>query len=140
MAVEHHSGSRYLCIGVLMKFKVSEEFLAHYGVRGMKWGVRKKRSASADAQRHKSNKKKALKELSDDELKSLVNRLNMEQNARRLNPTKVSQGHNAVKAALAVGITANSVIAFAKSPAGQKMEKAFLKAIKTSKAVGSIGT
>ena len=140
MAVEHHSGSRYLCIGVLMKFKVSEEFLAHYGVRGMKWGVRKKRSASADSQRHGANKKKALKELSDDELKNLVNRLNMEQNARRLNPSKVNKGHNAVKAALAVGITANSVIAFASSPAGRKMERAFINAIKTSKAVGTIGT
>ena len=107
--------------------------LLHYGVRGMKWGVRKKRSASADAQREGANKKKKLKELSDDELRSLVNRLNMEQNARRLNPSKVSAGHNAVKAALAVGITANSVLAFAKSPAGIKMAQAF--AVAASKAV-----
>lgn len=123
-----------------MKFKTSDEFLAHFGVRGMKWGVRKKRSASADAQRHGANKKKALKELSDDDLRNLVNRLNMEQNARRLNPSKVNAGHNAVKGVLAAGVTANSVIAFAKSPAGQKMANAFAKAIKTSKAVGTIGT
>lgn len=108
-----------------MKFKVTDEFLAHFGVKGMKWGVRRKRSASSDAQRHGSNKKKALKELSDGDLRNLVNRLNMEQNARRLNPSKVASGHNAVKAALAVGITANSVIAFASSPAGKKMAKAF---------------
>lgn len=109
------------------------EFIAHYGVKGMKWGVRRKRSASADAQRHGANKKKKLEELSDSELQSLVTRLNMEQNARRLNPNKVAAGHNAVKAALAVGITANSVIAFSKSPAGQKMAKAFAAA--ASKAV-----
>jgi hypothetical protein len=105
-----------------------DEFVAHYGVKGMKWGVRRKRSASADAQRHRGNKKKALKELSDDELKSLVNRLNMEQNARRLNPSKVNAGHNAVKAALAAGVTANAVIAFAASPAGKKMASAFSSA------------
>lgn len=101
------------------------EFIAHYGVRGMKWGVRRKRSASSDAQRHGANKKKALEELSDDELRNLVNRLNMEQNARRLNPSKVNAGHNAIKAALAVGATANAVAAFASSPAGKKMAKAF---------------
>jgi len=101
------------------------EDLLHFGVKGMKWGVRKKRSASADSQRHGANKKKVLKELSDDDLQKLVTRLNMEQNARRLNPSKVNKGHNAVKAALAVGITANSVIAFSASPAGKKMAKAF---------------
>lgn len=111
-----------------MKFVSTDEFLAHFGVRGMKWGVRKKRSASSDAQHHGANKKKALKELSDDDLRTLVNRLNMEQNARRLNPSKVNAGHNAVKAALAVGITANSVIAFSASPAGKKMAAAFAKA------------
>ena len=110
-----------------MKFKFNDDFIAHFGVKGMKWGVRKKRtlSPSSDAQRHGANKKKHVSELSDGELQQLVNRLNMEQNARRLNPNKVQAGHNAIKTALAVGATANAVILFASSPAGKKMAKAF---------------
>ena len=64
-----------------------EEFLAHYGVVGMKWGKRRSKpqiQRSADAQRHAENAKKHLSELSDKELKDLHNRLNTERNVRQL--------------------------------------------------------
>lgn len=112
-----------------MRFKNFDKEILHYGVKGMRWGVRRQRGeASADAKRHGANKKKKLSELSDDDLRVLVNRMNMEQNARRLNPNTLQTGHNAVKAVLAVGLTANAAIQFAQSPAGKAMSRAMAKA------------
>lgn len=65
-----------------------DEVLAHYGVKGMHWGVRKKRSAdsgptSADATRAKAHastvKTHGTKALTNKELQDLVTRMNLEQ-------------------------------------------------------------
>lgn len=68
-----------------------EDFLAHYGVKGMRWGTRKKGSvepASKDAKtaldlraRAKTSKVKAL---SNAELQAAINRMNLEQQFKRL--------------------------------------------------------
>lgn len=42
----------------------NEEFLQHFGVKGMRWGVRKKRKSS--------NKRKAYKDLTDKEKKERI--------------------------------------------------------------------
>lgn len=70
----------------------NEEFLQHYGVLGMKWGVRRNRTSSSDHSRSRELKKKKLHELSDEELRTLNNRLNLEQNYKRLNPSAVDVG------------------------------------------------
>lgn len=64
-----------------------EDYLAHYGIKGMKWGVRRKRSeASDDSKNASSAKKKAKKSgsesLSNKELKTIQERRNLEKNAR----------------------------------------------------------
>ena len=103
-----------------------KDFLEHYGVKGMRWGVRRKRprgAASEDAQRHAANRKKNVSELSDRDLQQLVNRMNMEQQVGKLKKSSVKKGNNYVKELLAIGVTANAVIAFAASPAGQKLAK-----------------
>ena len=69
-----------------------ENVIAHYGVLGMKWGVRRNKSSSSDHTRSRELKKKKLHELTDEELKTLNNRLNLEQNYRRLNPSVVAIG------------------------------------------------
>lgn len=65
---------------------LDNDFLAHYGVKGMKWGVRRKRKST----RHKSEKqaRKAARKMSDQELREKLNRLNMEQQYVRLTTTK----------------------------------------------------
>lgn len=100
-------------------FGTLEEFLEHYGVKGMKWGVRRKRPgmtrvevaapagrrvqtrggsgqrASEDAIRAAVARQKARKSttdsLSNRELQELVTRLNLEQQYERLRPRRPSE-------------------------------------------------
>lgn len=76
-------------------------FLAHFGVRGMKWGKRKassvrsatsKTRSSADSTESKSAvskaKKRGLSSLSNKEMQSTITRQNLEKQYSQLNPTK----------------------------------------------------
>lgn len=83
--------------------------LAHYGIKGMKWGIRRTEAQLARA-RGKSTtktkateekkpvtpKKKSLSEMSDEELRRTVDRMNLEARYRQLNPEKVSSGRRFV--------------------------------------------
>lgn len=91
--------------------------LKHWGIKGMKWGVRryqnkdgsltpagKKRysdgstsssstsKSSQTSQTSQQPKKKTVSEMSDQELRDAVNRLRLEQDYAKLNPEKVSRG------------------------------------------------
>jgi len=73
------------------------EFLKHYGVLGMKWGVRRShRKTSSDHDTIAALKKKRASELSDAELKMLTNRLQLEKQYRQLNPTTADKGKKIV--------------------------------------------
>lgn len=114
------------------------QFLEHFGVKGMRWGVRRKRAArSSDAEAHGKASAKKIQELSDTELRGLVGRMEMEKSAKRLNPNVVTSGHNVAKGLLAAGITANAVVAFAQSSTGKAMARQLAKAVNIP--VGSIG-
>lgn len=97
--------------------------LCHYGVLGMKWGVRRDRSSGSSKKRRASKmsddarnaaklKKKRVSELSNSELRWLNDRQQLEQNHARLNPSKVKKG-----LAVATGIvgTATATLALAKN-------------------------
>lgn len=68
----------------------AEEILSHAGVKGMKWGVRKgeKPAPSSDAARSLDIRAKAkkgkVKTLSNAELQTAINRMQLEQNYKRL--------------------------------------------------------
>lgn len=94
-----------------------DDILEHYGIKGMKWGVRRNTKelqrargkkqwepkVSADAAKAKRSMEKAKKgggpdALSNDELKELNKRLNLEQNYERLvNDKKTASGGQFVK-------------------------------------------
>ena len=85
---------------------MDEDYLCHYGVLGMKWGIRKKRPKSSTSfKRNKKNqnkkktdssnnnkKKTNIKKLSDSELQGKIRRLQLEKQYRDLKKDEVSAG------------------------------------------------
>ena len=76
--------------------------LKHYGVRGMKWGVRKKRVYHEDYQ--KAHSKKSVREMSNTELRERNNRLQMEQQYAQMTKRK-NRGKQAITAIIATAAT-----------------------------------
>lgn len=86
--------------------------LYHYGVLGMKWGVRRNRKAaslstsntkpktkripSEDHLQAQQLKKKKLYEMSNKELETLTRRMQLEQNYKNLNRQQISKGQKFV--------------------------------------------
>lgn len=88
---------------------MDQNMLMHYGILGMKWGVRrteaqlararggKSKSSSEEASEDykKAHSSKSVKTMSDAELRSRINRIQMEQQYAKLNPTAVDRGKSA---------------------------------------------
>jgi hypothetical protein len=90
----------------------TEDVLKHYGVVGMKWGKRKGKSSvatsttprapahkdAADAKVFKTKAKTSgTDSLSNAEMKKLIERMNLEQQYSRLNPSSRSTGQKLAK-------------------------------------------
>lgn len=95
----------------------NSNYLMHYGVLGMKWGVRRnrsgssggsgnKRSMSDDAREAQSIRKKKPSEMSNAELRKVNERTRLEQEYSRLNPSTVKKGLAAVAGIIGVMNTA----------------------------------
>lgn len=78
------------------------EYLAHHGIKGMKWGVRRTPEQLGYRKTKKRNGLPEHKRLSDEELARRVKRLRAEDEYLRLSKstTSVSRGSKAVKTAL----------------------------------------
>ena len=90
----------------MWQYNYSDDYLAHYGVLGMKWGVRKDKAKGGLRKRkstpvHDDYKKahsgKSVKSMSDSELRSVNNRLQMERQYNELT-RKTSKGKKVVNA------------------------------------------
>lgn len=107
----------------------TEEFLSHYGMRGMKWGVRKRklptakssRKTSADFRKVDVLRKKHHSELTNKQLQEANNRLGLEQRFTQLTPGKVRAGKNHVAEILGTAGLAISAYNLLNSPAGKAM-------------------
>lgn len=105
-----------------------ESTLAHYGVLGMKWGVRryqnkdgtltaagKKRAKSSDSSEpesddyKKAHSSKSVKSMSDAELRNRLNRLQMEQQYSKLSSSDVNKGKQFLDKAIKAGTTVATV-------------------------------
>lgn len=79
----------------------AEDFLLHWGVKGMKWGIRRKRESSprtklkteggSEKKEESSKVKLSVRDLSDEELKAAVARLSLEQQYMKLIPKTASE-------------------------------------------------
>lgn len=119
--------------------------LMHYGVPGMKWGVRrtpaqlgrkktssskslfgKKKSKPKPKAKSESSKKetapkpKSVKEMSDEELSTAIRRMQLEQTYASLSPQKVSTGKAITKRIL------NNIVVPAAEDVGRQMVKTAL--------------
>lgn len=84
-----------------------EDFLEHYGVKGMRWGVRKASGGGAKPARNSSTRGSSpgtrtydAKKLNNRELKKVVERMKLEQEYARLNQPKKKKGENFVSKTL----------------------------------------
>jgi hypothetical protein len=75
-----------------------EEFLEHHGVKGQRWGVRRKRStfeSKARTSRRKASKNRRT--LSTEQLQKRVSRLELERKLKNLTEQDLSPGRSAAK-------------------------------------------
>ena len=95
--------------------------LAHIGVKGMRWGVRKasgpSSSDAATARKLKARvKKNGLNNLTNDELKRLNTRMDLEAKYNKVNPGTARRGQALVAGILATVGTATAVYNLNKNP------------------------
>lgn len=119
-----------------------DEALAHYGVLGMKWGVRrpvgsdglvKRRARSEDSQAARQLKPKRQSEMSNSELRKLNERLQLEKTNRELQSrgalNKIKLGTSSINTILAIGVTATTLYNFINSPLGKDIRKMILEVV-----------
>lgn len=99
------------------------DILIHAGVKGMRWGVRKsrdeeKRAATFSKLKDKGGKADVHK-LSDDELRSRINRMQMERKYAQLNPGALERGKQRGKALMGAATAGVAIYNLVKSPAGK---------------------
>lgn len=143
-------GDSTIADSVLAHFgiELSEDELAHYGKKGMKWGVVRERGkdglvvgkAHGVSEDHKVSRELAAKtqsQMSNAELKKVNERLQLERTNKDLQSRgslqKIKQGTAIAGTILAAAGTINTAIQFARSPAGQAVINGVKKAFEASK-------
>jgi hypothetical protein len=109
-----------------------EEFLEHHGVKGMKWGIRHKPPSikrSGDSRRVSDLRKRKAHQLTNKQLKTINDRMNLEQNFNRLNPGKFTNGKRLVESILATATLGATAFNLINSPAGKAAVSAGKKAL-----------
>ena len=116
----------------MWQYRPTEE-LYHYGIQGMKWGVRK-RQRSADSAEVKQIRKKRIKEMSNKDLQTANKRLQLEKNYKDLSKRK-----NYVKLVAGTFIAGGATLAAITKAVGQYKQFGVDVSGAATKALGSIG-
>lgn len=131
--------------------KSVDDILAHHGILGMRWGVRRKEGpggtvsetsaasrskasrlkekaeASTDYSKSRELKTKAAKTLTNAEIKALNERLQLERTLSQLRPDTLNKGMDRAKTVLAIGTTMASIYAVSQTPLGTAIKNAISK-------------
>jgi len=127
-----------------------DDFLAHFGVKGMRWGVRRDRGPDGtvsggkgsivkrqpDSEEHtvsRQLKSRSVSSLSNKELQTLVNRMNLEAQYSKLSPSVKSSGLDFVKKTLgnAAKTTIQNMLAEAIKTGAQKLVEVLMEQLKS---------
>jgi len=111
------------------------EFLEHHGVKGMHWGIRTghNRTTSSDYKKTAPYRKRKAQELTNKQLKNVNERINLEQNYKRLNQSTVKKGEAAAKGIIGLAGTATALYTLSTSPVAKALVRAGKHAILTAK-------
>lgn len=102
-------------------------YLMHHGVKGMKWGVRRAKRSISSANRRRTSKyskdynetrtlrRKSSKQLSNEELKKLNKRMNLEQEYNRLSTSEVNRGLSVARKIVSTAGVVGGLYAISKS-------------------------
>lgn len=111
-----------------------DEVLAHFGVKGMHWGIRRRSEKTADGSDDHNKaaatkakiKKSGTQSLSNEELQQLVSRMNLEQQFSSLakkEPGRIANGQSKIKKILGIAKTVQEVHGVVTSPFGKSLGK-----------------
>ena len=98
--------------------------LAHFGVQGMRWGVRKGPSADTKVRRDRAKMHKNRRTMSDSDIKRAVSRMQMEKKLKTLVEEDITPGRLAAKEFLSK--TGAAFVGAAAGAAGAALVKSYL--------------
>lgn len=122
--------------------KKVEETLAHFGILGMHWGVRRptgtdglvrgaSKPLSEDYITTQTLRKHNPKVLSNKEITTINTRLQLEKSLRDLKSKDLTKGQDTAKVLLGLGTTMTSIVALGATSGGKAIKAAIINAIQT---------
>ena len=118
------------------------DYISHFGVKGMKWGIRryqnrdgsltpegrKRYGRSEDTEKVRELRKKPVSAMSNQELETVIRRMTLERQYRDLKSSEINSGKKKAKEVLDYANTASQFYNLYNSPMGKATKSAMKKA------------
>ena len=118
------------------------DYISHFGVKGMKWGIRryqnkdgsltpegrKRYGRSEDSEKVRELRKKPVSAMSNQELETVIRRMNLERQYRDLKSSEINSGKKKAKEVLDYANTASQFYNLYNSPMGKATKSSIKKA------------